>query len=146
MNAQMTQSETPLQEFWRILRKDRLAVAGLVVLSFLIVAAIAGKGLTEWTVVFDPATVRLVDKFQPPFSHASERLPEEEAPRLGIYLLGTDELGRDVFARMLQGSFVSLSIGFVAVGISTFIGILLGGLAGYYGNVRLGFISVDTLI
>jgi peptide/nickel transport system permease protein len=47
---------------------------------------------------------------------------------------------------MLQGSFVSLSIGFVAVGISTFIGILLGGLSGYYGNIRLGFIRIDTLI
>lgn len=141
-----TPTETPLHEFWRIFKRDRLAMAGLVVLLLLLVAAIAGKGLTEWTVVFDPATVRLVDKFQPPFSPASELLSEEDVPRAGIYLLGTDELGRDVFARMLQGSFVSLSIGFVAVGISTFIGILLGGLAGFYGGVRLGFISVDTLI
>ncbi|MFQ5848984.1 MAG: ABC transporter permease [Candidatus Binatia bacterium] len=141
-----TPTETPLQEFWRVFKRDRLALAGLAVLILLLVAAIAGKALTEWAVVFDPATVRLVDKFQPPFSPASELLPEEDVPRAGIYLLGTDELGRDVFARMLQGSFVSLSIGFVAVGISTFIGILLGGLAGFYGNVRLGFISVETLI
>lgn len=139
-------SETPLQEFWRILKRDRLAIGGLVVLVFLIVAALAGKVFTEWTVVFDPATVRLVDKFRPPFSSASGLLSVAEGPRFGIYLLGTDELGRDVFARMLQGSFVSLSIGFVAVGISTFLGILLGGLSGYYGNVRLGLISVDTLI
>jgi peptide/nickel transport system permease protein len=47
---------------------------------------------------------------------------------------------------MLQGSFVSLSIGFVAVGISILIGILLGGLSGFYGNIRLGWITVDTLI
>jgi peptide/nickel transport system permease protein len=60
--------------------------------------------------------------------------------------MGTDELGRDVFARMFQGSFVSLSIGFVAVGISLGIGILLGGLAGFYGHVKLGFITIDTLI
>ena len=111
-------------------------MTGLGVLLLLLVAALAGKALTEWTVVFDPATVRLVDKFQPPFSSVSELLSEEDVPRAGIYLLGTDELGRDVFARMLQGSFVSLSIGFIAVGISTFIGILLGGLAGFYGNVR----------
>ena len=117
-----------------------------MILLLLIVAAIAGKGLTEWTIVFDPATVRLVDKFLPPLSFASEQLPSEDLPRFGIYLLGTDELGRDIFARMLQGSFVSLSIGFVAVGLSTLIGILLGGLAGFYGNVRFGFISVDTLI
>jgi peptide/nickel transport system permease protein len=138
--------ETPLQEFWQILRKDRLALVGLAILLFLLVAAIAGKALTEWTRVFDPATVRLVDKFLPPFSASSPLLPPADVPRFGLYLLGTDELGRDVFARMLQGSFVSLSIGFVAVGISTLIGILLGGLSGFYGNVRLGFIAVDTLI
>ncbi|KHD07831.1 peptide ABC transporter permease [Candidatus Thiomargarita nelsonii] len=140
------QSETPLQEFWRLFQKDKLALSGLVILLLLIIAALAGKALTEWTIVFDPATVRLIDKFLPPLSFASEHLPAEDWPRFGIYLLGTDELGRDVFARMLQGSFVSLSIGFIAVSISILIGILLGGLAGYYGNVRLGFISVDTLI
>jgi peptide/nickel transport system permease protein len=140
------QSETPLQEFWRLFKKDRLAMFGLVILLILIIAAITGKAMTEWFVVFDPATVRLVDKFFPPLSFASERLLAEDMPQFRIYILGTDELGRDVFARMLQGSFVSLSIGFVAVGLSTFIGILLGGLAGFYGNVRIGFISVDTLI
>jgi len=88
----------------------------------------------------------LVDKFRSPFSPVSDLVPREDIPLFGIYLLGTDELGRDVFARMLQGSFVSLSIGFVAVGISTLIGIFLGGLSGFYGNLRLGFFSVDTLI
>jgi len=140
------QSETPLQEFWRLFKKDLLAMFGLVILLILIIAAITGTAMTEWFVVFDPATVRLVDKFLPPLSFASSRLLAEDMPKFGIYLLGTDNLGRDVFARMLQGSFVSLSIGFVAVGLSTFIGILFGGLAGFYGNVRIGFISVDTLI
>jgi peptide/nickel transport system permease protein len=139
-------SQTPLQEFWHLLRRDRLAMAGLITLAVLAVAAVAGKLLTEWTIVFDPATVRLVDKFRAPFSFPSPLLPAADRPTLGLYLLGTDNLGRDVFARMLQGSFVSLSIGFVAVGISTFVGVLLGGLAGYYGRVRLGFITVDTLI
>ena len=60
--------------------------------------------------------------------------------------MGTDELGRDVFARMLQGSFVSLSIGLFAVGISLVVGISLGGLAGFYGDKKIGIISVDTLI
>ena len=139
--------ETPLQELWRIFYKDRLAVIGLVVLSFLLIAAVAGKGLTEWTVTFDPATVRLPDKFKPPLSSASvDLIPPADRPLFGTYLLGTDELGRDVFARMLQGSFVSLSIGFIAVGISVLIGIVLGGFAGFYGNVKLGFMTVDTLI
>lgn len=138
--------ETPFQEFWRIFKKDRLAIGGLLVLTLLLLAAVAGKALTEWTEVLDPTTVRLVDKFRSPFSSVSDLVPREDIPLFGIYLLGTDELGRDVFARMLQGSFVSLSIGFVAVGISTLIGIFLGGLSGFYGNLRLGLFTVDTLI
>ena len=50
------------------------------------------------------------------------------------HLLGTDDRGRDVLARMIHGSKVSLSVGFVAVSIYTFIGILMGALAGYYGG------------
>ncbi len=141
-----TPSDTPLQEFWKNLKKDRFAMVGLGVLFLLFFAAMGGKALTEWTMFFDPSTVRLVDKFRPPLSTPSNLLSDQDLPRFGLYILGTDELGRDVFARMLQGSFVSLSIGFVAVGISTFIGILLGGLSGFYGNIRLGFLRIDTLI
>ncbi len=134
-------------EFWNIFRKDRLAMVGLFVLCLLLVAAMAAKVLTEWVVVFNPEVVRLPDKFLPPMSGPSEQLiPEGDLPVLGVYLLGTDELGRDVFARMLQGSFVSLTIGFVAVGISVFIGIVTGGLAGYYGNLKVGFLTVDAMI
>lgn len=139
--------ETPWQETLRIFKKDRLAVVGSIVLVFLVLTAVFGKALTEWVVVFDPEVIRLPDKFKPPLSFPSEDIvPPEDLPSVGIYLLGTDELGRDVFARMLQGSFVSLAVGFIAVGISVFIGILLGGLSGFYGNVKLGIITVDTLI
>ena len=139
--------ETPWQETLRIFKKDRLAVVGSIVLVLLVLTAVFGKALTEWVVVFNPEVVRLPDKFKPPLSFPSEDIvPPEDLPSVGIYLLGTDELGRDVFARMLQGSFVSLAVGFIAVGISVFIGILLGGLSGFYGNVKLGIITVDTLI
>lgn len=108
--------ETPLQEAWRIFQKDRLALSGLVVLALLVVMAGAGKVLTERVVIFDPATVRLPDKFLPPFAPVSPALiPSAHHPLGGVYLLGTDELGRDVFARMLQGSFVSLSINIYCV-------------------------------
>ncbi len=122
-------------------------MTGLVVLCVLLLAAISGKAFTEWIVVFDPEVVRLPDKFMPPLSTPStDLIPADDVPALKLYLLVTDELGRDVFARVLQGSFVSLSIGFIAVGISIIIGIVLGGLSGYYGSLKLGFITVDTLI
>jgi peptide/nickel transport system permease protein len=139
---------SPLREAWRLFRGDRLAVAAALLLMGLALVAVAGRVLTEWVVVFDPAAVRLPQKLLPPLSLADPALvPAAERPAFGVYLLGTDELGRDVFARMLQGSIVSLSIGFVAVGISVGIGIVLGGLAGFYGARRLlGLVRVDTLI
>ena len=102
--------------------------------------------------VLDPRQVRLADKFRPPLSLPNHQaVPAEALPRVGIYLLGTDDLGRDVFARMLEGAVVSLAVGFVAVGIATAIGIALGAIAGYYGRLRIGIgrlwlMTVDTLI
>ncbi|MBL4655517.1 MAG: hypothetical protein JKY33_06820, partial [Bacteroidia bacterium] len=51
--------------------------------------------------------------------------------------LGTDELGHDILAGMIHGTRIALSVGLVSVGISVFIGILLGSLAGYFGDDRL---------
>lgn len=52
----------------------------------------------------------------------------------GLHLLGTDRLGRDQWSRLMFGTRVSLSIGLVAVAISTILGIVLGGISGYYGG------------
>jgi peptide/nickel transport system permease protein len=79
-------------------------------------------------------------------SLASASLQADQVPPFGTYFFGTDELGRNVFARMLQGSFVSLSVGFVAVTISLAVGIVIGGVAGFYGQRKLGFVSVDGLL
>ncbi len=50
------------------------------------------------------------------------------------HLLGTDDVGRDIFARVVHGARIALSVGFVAVGIYVWIGVILGSLAGYYGG------------
>jgi len=135
------------QERWDILKRNRMAYASFLFLVFLLVLAVMGKVLTHVVVVFDPKIVRLSEKFLPPLTPFTSVLtPKEDAPTLGVYFLGTDELGRDVFARMLEGTSVSLTVGFVAVGISLTVGVLFGGLAGFYGRVKLGFITVDTLI
>ena len=142
--------QTRLQEFWIQLRKNRLALVGLVIFVGFFVIALTGRLLTFGTSpLLDPSMVRLQEKLRPPLSRPNlESLLPEESPPLGIYLMGTDELGRDVFARMLQGAWVSLSVGFVAVGIAVFIGILLGGLAGYYGQnpIRVGEVLIAVLV
>lgn len=131
---------------WQALRRDHSAMAAIGVLLLLALLAAAGVLVTELTAWFDPAEIRLSEKLRPPLSAASAELDPALAPVLGIYLLGTDDLGRDVFARMLQGSAVSLSIGFVAMGISVAVGVLLGALAGFHGDKRVGPVSVDAVI
>ena len=135
--------ETPLQQALASFRRDRLAVAGFCVLVAVLVVSVVGKVLTEWWVVLDCRTIRLADTLKPPLASASPGLSAEP---FGVYWFGTDELGRSVFARMLQGASVSLSTGLVAVSISLSIGVTLGGIAGYYGSRKLGPFSVDALI
>jgi peptide/nickel transport system permease protein len=60
--------------------------------------------------------------------------PADPASDAAIHLLGTDRLGRDQWSRLMYGTQVSLSIGLVAVAISTVLGILLGGISGYFGG------------
>ena len=124
-----------------------MAYASFWFLMFLLVLAFLGKLLTRYIIVFDPKIVRLSEKFLPPLTAFTSTItPKENAPTFGIYLFGTDELGRDVFARMLEGTSVSLSVGFVAVSIMLTVGIFFGGIAGYYGRIKVGFITVDTII
>ena len=128
-----------LQEFWRLFRKNRLAVMGLIFFIVFFLTALVGLILTSGTrPVLDPSLVRLQEKLLPPLSRPNlDSLQTNEIPALEIYLFGTDDLGRDVFARMLQGAWVSLTVGFVAVGISVLIGIFMGGVAGYFGQHHL---------
>ncbi len=127
------------EESWKLLKRNRLAFMGLAIFLLFFFIALGGGLLTYGTrPVFNPSLVRLPEKLLPPFSSPDlKTLAPEQIPTLGIYLFGTDDLGRDVFARMLQGAWVSLTVGFVAVGISVFIGILMGGLAGYFGESRV---------
>jgi len=148
--APLVPRESRWQEFWRLLRKNRLALAGLIIFVCFFLIAVGGLVLTSGTKpVFDPAMVRLQEKLRPPFSEPRlEDLSPEEIPTLGIYLLGTDDLGRDVFSRMLQGAWVAVTIGFVAVGIAVLIGICMGGIAGYFGRnpVRVDHILFAVVV
>ncbi|MBI4629034.1 MAG: ABC transporter permease [Candidatus Rokubacteria bacterium] len=104
-----------MRAFWRALRKNRLALVGGVVVVCLALLAILAPVLAPW----DPNRPDVKRILEPP-SRA--------------HLLGTDQLGRDVLARMLYGSRVSLAVGFVSVGIAALIGVMLGAAAGYHGG------------
>ena len=136
MEKPLAPRESQWKEFWHLLIRNRLALAGLFIFVLFFLIALGGLFLTSGTKpFFDPAVVRLEEKLRPPLSTPkSEILGSDRIPRLGLYLFGTDELGRDVFSRMMQGAWVSLTVGFVAVGIAVFIGIFLGGISGYYGQ------------
>lgn len=127
---------TRMQEFQRLFGKNRLAILGLFIFILFFCCAVAGLFLTSGSrPIFDPAMIRLQEKLRPPLAKANlDSLQPQEVPVMGVYLMGTDDLGRDVFARMLQGAWVSLTVGFVAVGISVLIGIFMGGIAGYFGQ------------
>jgi peptide/nickel transport system permease protein len=127
---------------WRQFKRNRLAAVGLAIFLAFFMIALTGRLMTMGDrPALDPALVRLPEKLRPPLSKPRlDILHAEEAPALGVYLMGTDDLGRDVFSRMMQGAWVSLTVGFVAVGIAVIIGVILGGVAGYFGQhfVRLG--------
>lgn len=133
---------TPWQRVWQNLVSNRLAMAGGAVLVLFVLIAIVGwRGTSGPEPYFNSSQVRLPDRLKPPFSRPNpdrELVPAEALPRLGRYLFGTDELGRDVFARMLEGATVSMAVGFVAVGIAVVLGVVMGGTAGFYGERQPG--------
>ncbi len=120
-------SETLRGQFWSRFKTNKLAVSGgIVVLALFIVAVLAP--------IISPYNPDSIDR-----KHILDR-PEISHP------FGTDDLGRDVLSRMIYGSRISLAVGFVAVGISTIIGMIIGALAGYYGGwldrVAMRFIDI----
>jgi peptide/nickel transport system permease protein len=148
LNQGLANEVSRFTEAWRIFKKNRMALWGLVIFVLFFIVAVSGLLLTTGdNPVLDPAQVRLSEKLLRPFAPVdTEMVKPDERPLLGIYLLGTDDLGRDIFARMMQGAWVSLTVGFVAVGISVFIGIVLGGIAGYYGTLKIKFMDVLCLV
>jgi len=118
-----------MRDFWKALSRNRLALVGGVIVLFLAALAILTPALAPW----DPNRPDVKKSLAPPSR---------------THLLGTDQLGRDVFSRMLYGSRVSLAVGFVSVGIAAAIGIVLGSLAGYNGGMVDGFVMrlVDLML
>ncbi|MEC5425662.1 ABC transporter permease [Virgibacillus sp. C22-A2] len=95
--------------------KNKLAIAGIIVLTFVVLAAVFAPLLTE----HDPRRGDLL---------LIEKAPSSE------HILGTDSSGRDNFSRLLYGARISLTVGFSAMLFTLIIGIVTGAVAGYYGG------------
>ena len=110
----------------RSLRKSPVAILGLILVSAVMFLAVFGDFVSP----HDPLESNLRARFKPPgFSNEN-----------GIYLLGTDQLGRDILSRIISGSRVSVIVGITAVVIAGTIGVLLGLLAGFVGG------AIDVII
>lgn len=111
----MRASEGPWRRTWRQLRRHHLAMVGLTILAILCLVSIFAPLLTP----YDPDKVNLRDRLETP------------SPQ---HWMGTDELGRDVFTRVLYGGRISLTVGFVVAIVSSLIGGIIGATSGYVGG------------
>ena len=107
------------KHFLKELTHCRTAFLGaIIVLSFILVAIFASSISPH-----DPIKASIVNRLKPPFWIEGGNAD---------YPLGTDEIGRDILSRIIYGGRISILVGLVTVGISGFIGTLLGSFAGYY--------------
>ncbi len=113
MQEPIEQAQSPLAEAWGMFKRNHAAVAALGVLALIVLGAIFGPYIYPT----DP-----FEMVWAPFSP-----PGQEG-----YLLGTDYLGRDLLAMIINGARVSLMIGLAAAVVSIFIGVTVGALAGFY--------------
>jgi dipeptide transport system permease protein len=115
------------QGAWLRLRQNKLAMLGLAVILLLAVMATLGSVIS-------------------PHDHTTQKLLESNQPPSANHWFGTDELGRDVFARIWYGAKISLFIGLMAALIDLFIGVIYGGISGYLGgnvdNVMMRFVDI----
>ena len=109
-------AQSPAREAWRMFRRNIPALAGVVMLSFIILATLWG------TFFYDGNPYQIV------------WAPHEPPGMTPQFPLGTDYLGRDIFAGMIAGGGPTLTVGAAAAAITMVIGISLGALAGFYGG------------
>ena len=119
-----------LGDFWRLYRRSALGKLGLVMVSFFVIVALAAP----WIAPFDPFSF-VGDPFLKPSS---------------TYILGTDQVGRDIFSRVIFGTRISLLVGLVAsamtIGLGTVIGLLSGYLGGWVDNALMRITDLFIII
>ncbi|MCJ8505865.1 ABC transporter permease [Kocuria flava] len=110
-----TPGETARTGTLRMLLSNKVTAAGLAVLVVVVLLAVLGR----WIAPYGANDIDVVNALQPPS---------------GAHLFGTDELGRDVFSRVVLSARISLTVGLVAVGLALVVGVGLGLVAGFFGG------------
>jgi peptide/nickel transport system permease protein len=118
-DAAMPKPRSQARDIWDQFRTHRGAMAGLVILGALVVFVLLGP--VVWRI--DPAYIN---------PDAAQMILSRNKPPSLAHPLGTDQLGRDMLARMMAGGKVSMAVGLVAMAISILLGTLVGVLAGYF--------------
>jgi len=113
-------------DVWYRLRHNVLAMIGLGIIIVLLLVAIFAPLLANW----DPLYQTIQDQSKSP----AEKAEAVKQPPSRQHWLGTDQLGRDIYSRLVYGSRVSVQVGIIAVAISLLIGLFFGALAGYFGG------------
>jgi peptide/nickel transport system permease protein len=114
---------------WRRFRRSKLAVIALIYVGFVGMLAIAAPfiaGSKSTPIPFGPNDIDVANRLHPPDAQ---------------HHFGTDELGRDVLARMIHGARVSLTVGLLATMMALIVGCFFGAIAGYYGGVADWLVS-----
>ncbi len=123
MSKEQNKKRSMAAEIWQRLVRNKMAMLGLAILVILVLAALFADVIAD----YDTKVVA---------QNIAERLQGPSA----AHWFGTDEFGRDIFARLVHGSRVSLVVGLVSVSVSLIIGGTLGAFAGFYGG------KVDNVI
>lgn len=113
----------------KLLRNKSIVIGSVIIAALVLIAVFA-----PWIVPMDPYAQDIWERHTPPQGLWTDQGLNTR------YVLGADELGRDVLSRLIMGSRVSLIVGLVATGISLLFGVILGAIAGYVGGL------VDSLI
>ena len=131
-------ARSPLQLFWRRFRRDKVALAALGFIVALVLVAVLAT------------PIRKLFGAPPPNVQETSALDDFGLPSgpSGDHLFGVDQIGRDVFSRVLYGAQVSLKVAFIATGLSVIIGVVMGMIAGFFrGWVDTGIARViDVLL
>jgi len=107
-------------------RRNRLAAAGLVLVTVFVIFAI----FAPWIAPQSPSAINLPSRLQPPSA---------------AHWFGTDELGRDILSRVIYGARISMLVGASVVAGSLLLGLILGSIAGFYGGITDRFFSVIVM-